>query len=477
MRVLHAAAEIYPWVKVGGLGDVISALPPALRLVGVRARVLLPAYPALKAAFPEAHPVGGLEDVLGTGPARFLQARTPEGVPVYLLDAPRLFDRPGGPYDEAGDSHLRFGGLSYAAAWLAKHGDAQGWRPDILHCHDWQTALAPAHLSLWGGERPATVMTIHNLAYQGIYGKEIRADLWLPPSAFQVEGVEYHGNLSFLKGGLHFADRITTVSPTYAQEIQHPPLGEGLDGLLAHRQRDLIGILNGVDGRVWNPANSPHVPAHFDAHHRSGKKVCKNLLQRELHLSEDSSAPLFGVVSRFVTQKGLDLVLANVDHLMAQGAQLALLGSGDPLLEQGFKNAAHHHRGRVAVRVGYDEALAHRLIAGADALLVPSRFEPCGLTQLYALKYGTLPVVRRTGGLADTVVDTNAETLAGESATGFVFEAVDGLALGDAVTRACECYAHHRKAWDQIQFTAMKQDFSWRASGQRYAELYRSLSS
>ncbi len=475
MRVLHAAAEIYPWVKVGGLGDVVGALPPALRSAGVRARVLLPAYPALKAAFPEALPVGGLDDLLGTGPARWLLARTPEGVPIYLLDAPHLFNRPGGPYDEAGDSHLRFGALSFAAAWLANHGDAHGWRPDILHCHDWQTALAPAHLALWGGERPATVMTIHNLAYQGIYGKESLTDLWLPPSAFQMAGVEYHGNLSFLKGGLHFADRITTVSPTYAQEIQGPLLGEGLDGLLAHRQRDLVGILNGVDGRVWDPASSPHVPSHFDAHHRSGKKVCKNLLQRELDLSEESSAPLFGVVSRFVTQKGLDLVLANVDRLMAKGAQLALLGSGDPLLEQGFRRAADHHRNRVALRVGYDEALAHRLIAGADALLVPSRFEPCGLTQLYALKYGTLPIVRRTGGLADTVVDTNAETLAGASATGFVFQDVDGLALGDALARACDCYFHHPKAWDQIQFTAMKQDFSWRASAKRYGELYRSL--
>ncbi len=475
MRVLHAAAEIYPWVKVGGLGDVIGALPSAQRLAGVRARVLVPAYPAMKAAFADAHPVGGLEDLLGTGPARFLRGRSPEGVPIYLLDAPSLFDRPGGPYDEAGDSHRRFGALSFAAAWLAKHGDTQGWRPEILHCHDWQTGLAPAHLALWGGERPAAVMTVHNLAYQGIYGKEVLGDLGLPPAAFQMEGVEFHGSLGFLKGGLHFADRITTVSPTYAQEIQQPLLGEGLDGLLAYRQRDLVGILNGVDGRVWDPASSPHVPAHFDALRRSGKRVCKNLLQRELHLLEEPGAPVFGVVSRLVIQKGLDLVLANVEHLVAQGAQVALLGAGDPALEQGFKAAAQHHRGRVAVRIGYDEALAHRLIAGADGLLVPSRFEPCGLTQLYALRYGTLPIVRRTGGLADTVVDANPATLAEGSATGFVFDAVDGLALGKALARACECYFHQPKAWDRIQRTAMKQDFSWRASAKRYAELYRDL--
>jgi len=475
MRVLHAAAEIYPWVKVGGLGDVIGALPPAQRLAGVRARVLIPAYPAIRTAFPDAYPVGGLDDLLGTGPARFLLARTPEGVPIYLLDAPSLFDRPGGPYDEAGDSHRRFGALSFAAAWLAKNGDGQGWRPDILHCHDWQTALAPAHLALWNGERPATVMTVHNLAYQGIYGNEVLAELGLPSVAFQMDGVEFHGNLSFLKGGLHFADRITTVSPTYAQEIQQPLLGEGLDGLLAHRQRDLVGILNGVDGQVWNPSSSPQVPAHFDAQRRSGKKVCKNLLQRELHLFEEPGAPVFGVVSRLATQKGLDLVLANLELLISLGAQVALLGSGDPALEQGFRGAALHHRGRVAVRIGYDEALAHRLIAGADGLLVPSRFEPCGLTQLYALRYGTLPIVRRTGGLADTVVDTNAATLAEGTATGFAFESVDHLALGEALTRACECYFRQPKAWDQIQHTAMKQDFSWRASAKRYSELYRGL--
>ncbi len=475
MRVLHTAAELYPWVKVGGLGDVLGALPAAQQAVGVHARMLLPAYPALRNAFPGAAPVGGLEDLLGTGPARFLLARTPDEVPLYLLDAPALFDRPGGPYEETGDSCLRFGALSFAAAWLAQHGDVHGWRPRILHCHDWQAALAPAYLSLWGGDRPATVMTIHNLAYQGIYDKKVLEELRLPPEAFRMAGVEYHGNLSFLKGGLHFADRITTVSPTYAREIQEPAFGEGLEGLLVHRQRDLVGILNGVDGQVWSPSGSPFVPVHYDALHPSGKKVCKNLLQRELHLSEESHAPLFTVVSRLATQKGLDLVLANVEHLVSLGAQLALLGSGDPLLEQGFKMAARHHRGRVAVKIGYDEALAHRLLAGADALLVPSRFEPCGLTQLYALKYGALPVVRRTGGLADTVVDANPETLANGTATGFAFDQVDGWVLGETISRACELYARHPKDWSRIQQHAMQQDFSWRASAKRYAELYQEL--
>jgi starch synthase len=457
------------------LGDVLAALPLAQREVGVRARILLPAYPALKTAFPDAELAGGMANLLGTGAARFLLARTPEGVPLYLLDAPALFDRPGGPYDETGDSYLRFGALSCAAAWLAKHGDAHGWRPRILHCHDWQTALAPAYLALWGGDRPATVMTIHNLAYQGIYDKGVLEKLWMPSEAFRNAGVEYHGQLSFLKGGLHFADRLSTVSPTYAREIQEPAFGEGLDGLLAYRQHDLVGILNGVDGRVWSPASSPHLATHFDAAHRSGKKVCKNLLQRELHLAEAPRVPLFAVVSRLATQKGLDLILSNVEHLVSLGAQLALLGAGDPALEKGFKAAAHHHRGRVAVRIGYDEALAHRLLAGADALLVPSRFEPCGLTQLYALKYGALPVVRRTGGLADTVVDTTAATLADSTATGFVFDPVDGWVLGETITRACELYVHHPRDWARVQQRGMKRDFSWRVSAKRYLELYQEI--
>ena len=475
MRILHAAAELFPWVKVGGLGDVMGALPEAQRAIGLKARMLLPAYPALLKAFPGAEPAGGLEDLLGAGPARFLLARTPSGVPLYLLDAPSLFDRPGGPYEETGDSCLRFGALSFASAWLARHGDAHGWRPRVLQCHDWQTALAPAYLSLWGGDRPATVMTVHNLAFQGLYGREMVERLRLPPEAFQMEGVEYYGRLSFLKGGLHFADRVTTVSPTYAREIQEPVFGAGLEGLLSRRRQDLLGILNGVDGRVWNPATSPHLAVHFDAAHPSARKICKNRLQQELNLSEEPRAPLFAVVSRLATQKGLDLVLANVEGLLALGAQFALLGSGDPHLEEGFERAARLHPDRVAVRIGYDEALAHRLLAGADVLMVPSRFEPCGLTQLYALKYGALPLVRRTGGLADTVVDTNSETLADGTATGFAFDAPEASALGETIARACELYGQNPKAWSRVQHYAMRQDFGWRASARHYAELYGAL--
>jgi len=475
MRVLHAAAELFPWVKVGGLGDVLGALPQAQRSLGIKARLLLPAYPALKKVFPAASVVGEIGDLLGTGSARFLLDRTPEGVPIYLLDAPYLFDRPGSPYEDTGDSEMRFGALSLGAAWLAKHGDSHHWKPEILHCHDWQTGLAPAYLHYWGGVRPATVMTVHNLAYQGLYGREVLSRLALPDEAFQMAGVEFHGLVNFLKGGLHFADRLTTVSPTYAQEIQGVELGCGLDGLLHHRRQDLVGILNGVDGRVWSPSASPHLPTHYSAQHRSGKKVCKNRLQQEFHLAEAADAPLFAVVSRLATQKGLDLILANVEHLVGLGAQLTLLGAGDPALEDGFRAAAHHHRGRVACRIGYDEALAHRLLAGADVLMVPSRFEPCGLTQLYALAYGTLPLVRRTGGLADTVVDVNPVAVHDGKATGFLFEEATTEALGQTLDRACTFFTHSAKDWEKVQVTGMKQDFSWRASAKGYLELYQGL--
>ncbi len=475
MRILQVAAELFPYVKVGGLADVMGALPQALRTEGADVRLLLPAYPALREALGALDPAGSLGPFGGAGEARLLLGRTGAGIPIYLLDLPGLFDRPGGPYVEQGDSHLRFGALSWAAARLGRQGDAHGWRPQVLQSHDWQAGLAPAYLALEPGARPATVMTIHNLAYQGRYPAAVLAELGLPASAFHLHGLEFHGDLNFLKAGLVYADRLTTVSPTYAQEIQTPAQGEGLEGLLAHRAADLVGILNGVDPDLWHPARSPHLPMHYAASRPSGKKVCKNHLQRELGLRESPAAPLFGIVSRFASQKGLDLVLENVDHLVALGGQLAVLGSGDPDLESAFRTAAARHPGAVGLRIGYDEGLSHRVIAGSDALLVPSRHEPCGLTQLYALAFGTLPVVRRTGGLADTVVDATADAMAEGRATGFVFEAVNGWALGEALNRACALFRDHPAAWARLQRTAMAQDFSWRASARRHMELFRVL--
>jgi starch synthase len=319
------------------------------------------------------------------------------------------------------------------------------------------------------------VVNIHNLAYQGIYPGTLLKALNLPPSSFHMEGVEFKGDINFLKAGLAYADRIVTVSPTYAQEIQRPEWGWYLEGLLARRSKDLVGILNGADYEVWSPAHSPHLASHYDLTRLSGKKICKNLLQRDLELEENPEVPLFTVISRLAPQKGLDMVLENAEYLVSLGAQLAVLGTGEPALEEGFRKVAKARPDRVAVRVGFDEGLAHRFLAGADALLMPSRQEPCGLTQLYALHFGTLPVVRHTGGLADTVVDASAEHLANGTATGFVFGPESAWVLGETINRACELYRQHPRVWTELQRRAMKLDFSWKASAGHYLDLYRGL--
>nr|WP_320133969.1 glycogen synthase GlgA [uncultured Holophaga sp.] len=473
MRILHTAAEFFPFVKAGGLGDVVGALPRALREIGLSSRILLPGFPALKAGIPPRRLIRTWDDLMGGGPARLLQGRMEDGLSVYLLDSP-FFDRPGGPYDEWGDSHRKFAAFSWAAAHLALEGDGAGWHPQILHCHDWQTALAPVYLSK-ELSRPRTLLTIHNLAYQGVYPAGVMAELWLDPQLFHMHGVEYYGHLSFLKGGLQFADRISTVSPTYAREIQTPDFGEGLDGVLRDRATDVVGILNGVDESVWNPSQSPHLGAHYDSRLLSGKKVDKNLLQQEMGLEELPDAPLFGVISRLAPQKGLDLVLSNVDYLVSLGAQLVVLGSGDPLLETGFRTLAGRYPGRVAIHLGFNEGLAHRILAGADVLLMPSRQEPCGLTQMYALRYGALPLVRRTGGLADTVVDTCEATLAEGSATGFTFEDPNSWILGETLGRAVRLYREDPRTWLKVQRRGMRQDLGWHAAARHYRDLYASM--
>jgi starch synthase len=474
MRILHVATEMFPQVKVGGLGDVMAALPVAQRGLGADARVLLPGFPAFLEGTPGLRPAGGVGNLLGQGEARFLLGRTEKGLPVYLLDCPALFDRPGGPYDEWGDSHVKFAALAWSAARLGLEGDSSGWRPQVLQGHDWQAGLIPAYLRD-RPDRPRTVATVHNLAYQGTYPPELLDSLWLSQDLFHPEGLEFYGKLNFLKAGLAYADRITTVSPTYAREIQLPEQGAGLDGLLAHRHRDLVGILNGVDPQVWNPAKDPHLEFHFDARRLSGKKVNKNLLQRAVGLEEDPQLPLFAVVSRLAEQKGLDLVLENVAYLIQLNAQLLVLGTGDGALEAGFRSASREHPGRIAAVLGYDEALAHRILAGADGVLVPSRHEPCGLTQLYGLRYGTLPLVRRTGGLADTVVDANSHSLMDSTATGFVFDEPSSWVLGETFGRACRLYREDPRAWSQMQRRGMALNFSWEASAREYLALYQSL--
>jgi len=472
LRVLFVASELFPYVKTGGLGDVMAALPRAMRVLGADVRMLLPAYPAIRDAVEVQGVAMVLPELMGGGPARILRAEAP-GLPLYLLDQPAFFDRAGGPYDHPLDLARRFAALGWAAAHLGRTGDGEGWRPEVLHGHDWPAGLMPAYVAYGDGPRAATVMTIHNIAFQGRFPAAMLNDLWLPRNGFTPEGVEFHGDICFLKAGLRLADRLSTVSPTYAQEIQHAG-GHGLEGLLAHRNGSLRGILNGVDRTIWNPARDPHLVTRYDLKHPSRRTPNRLDFQRRMGLQEDPAAPIFAAVSRLDPLKGLDLVLDNVDHLVTRGAQLAVLGTGDPHAEGAFRQAAQRHPGQVAVHIGYDEGLAHRAFAAADVFLVPSRQEPCGLTQLYALGYGALPLVRRTGGLADTVVGVTPETLANDTATGFMFDTANGWALGDAINRALALF-QDPAAWRQVQRRGMATEFGWEGPARAYLDLYATI--
>lgn len=481
MRILQVCAEIFPLLKTGGLADVAGALPAALTAQGAAVRVLLPGFPAILAGLEGATPLARLASPAALAPveARLLVGRLPAcGVEAYVIDAPDFYRRDGGPYADAhhqpyADNHLRFALLGWAAAQLADGLDPR-WAPDVVHCHDWHAGLAPAYLRAEaernGRAMPPSLFTIHNLAYQGAFDAARFAELGLPAHFFAMHGVEFHGQLNFMKAGLYYADRISTVSPSYAREIQSYEQGCGFDGLLRSRAHDLEGILNGVDGGVWNPAADPLLPTVYSADDSSGKAACKTALQRELGLKRAAGAPLFCVVSRLTEQKGLHLVLEALPRLIEQGAQFALLGSGDASLEAAFRAAADANPTAVAVRIGYDEPFAHRLIAGSDVIMVPSHFEPCGLTQLYGLAYGTLPLVRRVGGLADTVADARLETL-DTDATGFVFEPFTADALLGAVARALALY-RRRADWKQVRQRGMRQNFGWDAAASRYLALY-----
>jgi len=476
LRILHVASECFPLVKVGGLGDVIGALPQVQRAQSADARLLLPGFPGVKKGVEIKGRACVVPGTPGVGDAVVLKARTPAGVPLYVLDAPGLYGHAGNPYEERGDSHYKAAALCWVGAHLGVHGDGADWTPDIVHAHDWQAALTPLYLAFSEGKRPRSVISIHNLAYQGLYVESLLEDLKIPSEAFHMDGAEFYGQINFLKAGLAYADRILTVSPTYAKEIQTPAGGCGLDGLLSRRAADLRGILNGADYEHWSPSKSPFLENHYSLERPSAKRICKNTLQQELGLDEASGAPLFGIVSRLAPQKGLDLLLENVDYLLALGAQFALLGTGEPALEAAFARKAAEKPWQFAARIGYDEGFAHRIIAGCDVLMVPSRQEPCGLTQIYALKFGTLPLVRRTGGLADTVVDASEENLHQDVATGFVFEPETAWVLGETIGRTCALYRDHPKTWRQIQHRGMRQDFSWRIAAKHYLAFYRELS-
>jgi starch synthase len=476
ITVLAVASEIFPLIKTGGLADVVGALPPALAAEGIETTTLIPGYPAVLRGLVDAAQVHSFADLFG-GPATLLRGRA-AGLNLLAIDAPHLYARPSNPYGgpdgrDWPDNAIRFAALGNVAAQLAG-GEVAGIAPDILHAHDWQAGLALAYLHFRGGRHPGTVMTVHNLAFQGRFPAGLLPALGLPPAAFSIDGVEFYGDISFLKAGLFFADRITTVSPTYAAEIRSPAGGMGLDGLLRSRAPVLHGILNGIDDAIWNPAADPLIVADFSLSRLEGRAACKTSLQAWFGLEALPDALLFGVISRLTWQKGLDLLLSDLDALLGVGAQLVVLGSGEAALEAGFTAAAAAHPGRVGCVIGYDEALAHQIQAGADALLVPSRFEPCGLTQLCALRYGALPVVARVGGLADTVIDANEAALGAGTGSGVQFAPVTREMLEAAILRTAELW-EQPEVWRRLQINAMSADVSWRRPAARYAGLFREM--
>jgi starch synthase len=473
MRVLSLASEAYPLIKTGGLADVVGALPKALAARGIEVITLIPGFRSVLAQLKKPNLIHQAkllgEDVKILG-------HEAGGVRFFILDCPRLFDRAGGPYvDENGrdfaDNWLRFALLSKAGALLAQ-GTVKGGRFDCVHAHDWQSALCSVYLR-YEAPHIKTLITIHNLAFHGRFGPEIFGRLGLPDSAFGIDGVEFYQDVSFLKGGLATAAKISTVSPNYAREILSAEFGHGLEGLLKARENDLSGIVNGIDHDEWNPQTDPNLTANYTALSLKLRAKNRQAIEQVFGLKR-SRSPLFCLVSRLTWQKGINVLVDCLDAAVSQGARFAILGSGDPALEKGVLEAAHRHKGRIGVKIGYDEALSHQLQGGSDAILVPSRFEPCGLTQIYGLRYGCIPVVSRTGGLADTVIDANEAALGLKVATGIVFDEVSVDGLSRALDRTIALY-HSKTTWSRMQKMAMNCDFSWSRSVAAYEKLYQSL--
>jgi starch synthase len=478
LRVLSVASEAVPLIKTGGLADVAGALPGALASHGVTMTTLLPGFPAVMLGVKRPKVLHRYKSLLGE-PARLVAGKL-GAHPLIVLDAPGLFARDGGPYsDPAGqdweDNWRRFAAFGRAAADLAG-GLVEGLEFDLVHAHDWQAGMALAYLRFAPVANSApkpSVMTIHNMAFQGYFPEQIFGELGLPASAWSIEGVESYGGVGFLKAGMEAASLITTVSPTYAREIRQGEFGMGLDGLVRSRGTRVRGILNGIDTAEWNPVGDPHLARNYSHRTLAARAANKRALEAEFGL-EPGEGPLFVVVSRLTWQKGMDVLVEVLDHLVGVGGRLALLGSGDEAIVKGLKAGAARHPGRIGLKIGYDEGLSHRLQAGGDAILVPSRFEPCGLTQLYSLAYGCVPVVARTGGLADTVIDANLAALDAGTTTGVQFNGVTHAELADAIDRTLQLW-RSPAAWRQLQRNGMKADFSWVQSGKAYAELYREL--
>ena len=485
MKVLHVAAEVFPLVKTGGLADVVAALPAALAEQGADVRLLLPGLPAVMDGVQGVRVVANIGACFGAVNVRLLLARMPQTqLSVYVVDAPYLYRRGGSPYQDSqgqewSDNLQRFALLGWVAAHLAADDADPAWVPHVVHAHDWHAAMACAYMAHHSPTQARSVYTVHNLAFQGLFPMRDWHMLGLPSDLLSADGLEFHGQLSFMKAGLRFADHITTVSPTYAKEITTHAFGCGLEGVMRSREGHISGILNGIDTQIWNPATDPAIAARYNAQQLQGKQACRQALQAELGLTPDPNALLVCIVSRLTSQKGLDLVLAALPEWVAAGVQLAVQGTGEPALEAAFRMAELAHPGKVHVHIGYDEPRAHRLLAGADAIAVPSRFEPCGLTQLYGLRYGTLPIVRRVGGLADTVRDDGAVAgAAGNStalaANGFAFDPATPAALVQVMQRAVAA-RRDGSPWALRMASAMAEPLSWEEPAQEYLRLYDGL--
>lgn len=482
LKVLFVSSEVFPLVKTGGLADVSGSLPIALQGLGVDTRILIPGYRPVLEQLKDLQTIAWAHHLPHIGSAELLLG-TIDGtqIKVIVVKAASLYERDGGPYSDAlgnewQDNAIRFGVLSKVAAILASsQSPISDWQPDIVHCNDWQTGLTPAYMKLTDQSHTKSLISLHNMAFQGCYPPNWVTTLGLPGSGFTIEGFEYHGQLSFLKAGIFYADAISTVSPRYAKEIQTAAFGFGLEGLLTKRGDEIKGILNGIETDEWNPAKDPHLVENYNVTNMTGKKKVKLALQEKLGLNIDANAPLLGVVSRLTYQKGLDMLLPNLQKLIDNGCQLALLGGGEKELETAFKAVADKNPGRVSVNIGYNEPLSHQIMAGADMFVMPSRFEPCGLNQLYGLAYGTPPIVNATGGLADSVVDCNEAHLANNTANGFVMVEASAEGLIASIKRAIETFRHDEKTWRQIQKNGMSQDLGWDKSAGEYLQLYKSM--
>ena len=475
-KILFVSSEVHPLIKTGGLADVSSSLPKALAELSQDVRLIIPNYQALKLQG-EIHYLCSLRANNLT--VNILETRLPESsIIVWLVDCHEFFNHAGNPYTDAqgapwSNNAERFALFCRIAVEVAMDRAALHWKADVVHCNDWQSGLVPALLSL-EKNRPATVFTIHNLAYQGLFSARSVHTLNIPGQLWHSNGLEFHNMLSFIKGGLAYADKITTVSPTYALEIQTPAFGYGLEGLLTYRKEALIGIINGIDLEQWNPETDPYLNNHFSAQNLNNKAANKAQLQQRVNLPVDTNIAVFALISRLVEQKGIDLIIACLAEMVTLPMQFILLGAGDKSYEQRLLNLAHIYPDKIAITIGYDESLAHLIEAGADIFLMPSRFEPCGLNQMYSQRYGTIPIVRKTGGLADTVVDTLPATLANHSATGIVFNEASSGALLEAIKRTLLLYSH-QDSWHTMQVNAMQRDFSWRRSAEQYLALYWSI--